>query len=250
MADYSADDVVRIDNHEGVFPALIVCEHASNYIPNELSKLGLPEHALDTHIAWDPGALGVARILSARLDAPLIHATVSRLVIDLNRDPSAVDSIVTVSEDTPIPGNVGLGDAERERRVRDIYRPFHQTIEEFINRRVAAKSIRAVVSIHSFTPVYRGQKRPWHLGFIHDSDDNLARRVFSDLSGDPSLVVALNEPYNPAHGVYHTLDSHACRHGLAPLMVEIRNDLIGTADGEREMAQRLAPAIEAAVRAL
>lgn len=246
----SGDDVAQVENSGGSFPTLIVCEHASNRIPDELSKLGLAETALETHIAWDPGALAVTRALSARLDAPMVYATVSRLVIDLNRDPSAIDSIATISEDTPIPANQSLDEAERRRRIRDIYEPFHRRVDELIDRRAADKSIKAVVSIHSFTPVYRGQKRPWHLGFIHDTDDRLARHMADVLSADPALVVALNEPYNPAHGVYHTLDRHACARELAPLMVEIRNDLITTHDTQQAMAERLAPAIERAIRDL
>ena len=124
-------DAARLENALGAFPALIICEHASNDIPPAMSKLGLADAVLETHIAWDPGALGLAKGLSLMLDAPLLHATVSRLVIDLNRSPSAIDSIVTSSESGVIPGNAGLDDAERRRRVRDIYEPFSPSCERF-----------------------------------------------------------------------------------------------------------------------
>ncbi len=249
MADISAE-IACLENRNGSFPALIVCEHASNHIPERFSNLGLARPILTTHIAWDPGALEVARALSARLHAPLIHATVSRLVIDLNRVPSAPDSIATISENTPIPGNAALEESERQVRVRDIYEPFHRAVEEFINGRVSTKSIKAVVSIHSFTRVYKGHERPWQIGFIHDKDDRLARLALTDLSSDPTLILALNEPYNPSHGVFHTLDRHACQRRLAPLMVEIRNDLIATKVTQDAMAELLADPIGRAIRDL
>lgn len=246
MADIPAEIAV-LENPSGSFPALIICEHASHHIPERFSNLGLAGPALTAHIAWDPGALEVARALSAQLNAPLVHATVSRLVLDLNREPSAPDSITTISENTPVPGNVALDDNERKRRVREIYEPFHQAADALVERRLSEKSIKAVISIHSFTPVFKGQSRPWHLGFIHDKDDRLARAVLRDLSADPALVMALNEPYNTSHGVFHTLDRHAVQRGLAPLMVEVRNDLIAARDTQDAMADRLAGAIEKAV---
>lgn len=239
--------IAAFENRNGSYPALLICEHASNHIPERCSKLGLAEPVLTTHIAWDPGALEVARALSARLDAPLVHATISRLVIDLNRVPSAPDSIPAISEITVIPGNTALDDGERQRRVREIYDPFHHAVDAFVAGRMPEKSIHAVVSIHSFTPVYKGQQRPWHLGFIHDTDDRLARAVLRDLSADPALTIALNEPYNTSHGVFHTLDRHAVQRGLAPLMVEIRNDLIATKTTQDAMAKLLAGAIERAI---
>ena len=96
---------MAVDNPEGRGPFVLVCDHASNWVPTSLKGLGLPDSELERHIAWDPGALELARRLSDLLDAPLVHATVSRLVLDVNRDPSHRGSIVTRSEDTEVPGN-------------------------------------------------------------------------------------------------------------------------------------------------
>ncbi|MBV8793256.1 MAG: N-formylglutamate amidohydrolase [Pseudolabrys sp.] len=216
-------------------------------MPAELSDLGLSSDILATHIAWDPGALEVARGLAEMLNASLVHATVSRLVIDLNRDPSAADSIVTHGEHAPIPGNIALSSAERLRRVQHIYEPFHRSVKQKLDQRL---DMKAVISVHSFTPILRGKTRPWHLGFIYDADDRLARHVTAALSKDPQLIVGLNEPYNVSHGVYHTLERHACRRGLAPLMIEIRNDLIRDRASQKAMARRLAPLLAKAVDAL
>jgi predicted N-formylglutamate amidohydrolase len=185
--------------------------------------------------------------LSRLLDAPLISALVSRLVIDLNRDPSAPDSITALSERTAIPGNVDLDAAERRLRIDEVYHAFHRAADILVEERAAAGRTRAVVSIHSFTPVYRDVKRPWHVGLIFARDERLARHLEAGLARDPDLVVGMNQPYSPADRVFHTLERHAERRGLAPLMIEIRNDLIRRADEQAGWAERLAPLLKEAV---
>jgi predicted N-formylglutamate amidohydrolase len=240
--------VARIENPLGASPVLLICEHASNHLPPIYGTLGLSPEERESHIAWDPGALGVAQHLAEKLDAPLVHATVSRLVIDLNRDPTAPDSIVAMSERTAVPGNADLCAAERDRRVREVYGPFHRAVETFMDERAART--RTVVSIHSFTPVYRDVARPWHVGLIFDADDRLAQKLAAALRQDPTLVVGMNEPYSPADRVFHTLERQAVRRGLAPLMIEIRNDLIRTAGEQAQWGARLAPLIAEAVSTL
>jgi predicted N-formylglutamate amidohydrolase len=239
--------VAVLENESGSSPLLLVCEHASNHLPSRFGTLGLGTDALSSHIAWDPGALGVSRLLSRALDAPLVHATVSRLVLDLNRDPSAPDSIVAVSETTVVPGNRDLDEEERARRVRDVYHPFHDATARLVDERRLAGVTRAVVSVHSFTPVYRGIERPWHIGLIFARDDRMARMVERGLRQEQGLVVGMNEPYSPADRVFHTLERHAEQKGLAPLMIEIRNDLIREPDGQELWSDRLAPLLQEAV---
>lgn len=244
------EPVACIENPQGRSSILLICEHASRHLPRRYGTLGLGAAELESHIAWDPGALGVARALSGLLDAPLIHATVSRLVLDLNRDPSAPDSITDLSERTTIPGNRDLDAAERARRVREVYDAFHGAVDAFTDARKAAGQARAVVSIHSFTPVYRGVPRPWEIGLIFDRDERYARSVEAGLRQDPALTVGMNQPYSPADRVFHTLDRHAVRRGLAPLMIEIRNDLIRTEDGQSAWASRLAPLLREGAQTL
>jgi predicted N-formylglutamate amidohydrolase len=241
----ASEPVARFDNPTGLSPILLICEHASNRLPARYGDLGLSRAERESHIAWDPGALEVAQGLARRLDAPLARATVSRLVLDLNREPSAPDSIAAVSERTAVPGNAGLSEAERQRRVRDVYDAFHRDVERFMHERAAPT--RAVVSIHSFTPVYRDVARPWHVGLIVDRDRRMADAVGAELARDEALVVGLNEPYSPADRVFHTLDRHAVRRGLAPLMIEIRNDLIRTPGEADGWAERLAPLLQEAL---
>jgi predicted N-formylglutamate amidohydrolase len=243
----AAEPVARIDNPDASSPVLLICEHASNRLPATYGTLGLSPLARESHIAWDPGSLGVAQGLSRLLEAPLVHATVSRLAIDLNRDPAAPDSIAEVSERTAIPGNAALSAAERRCRLAEVYEPFHAAIESFMEGRRAPT--RAVISVHSFTPVYRDVVRPWHVGLIFDDDDRLARALEPLLKRDPGLVIGMNAPYSPADRVFHTLERHAVRRGLAPLMIEIRNDLIREPAQQAAWAGRLAPLLGQAVKA-
>nr|WP_246505282.1 N-formylglutamate amidohydrolase [Microvirga antarctica] len=246
----AASGVARVENPDGLAPILLICEHASNAIPFRYRELGLGPAERDSHIAWDPGALAVARQVSHLLDAPLVYATVSRLVIDLNRDPDAPDSIPAMSERTIVPGNVDLDADERAFRVRNVYDPFHRAVDAVVAARGTAGGFSAIVSVHSFTPVYRDVPRPWHIGLIFDGDARYAKAVAAGLQRDPALTIGMNEPYSPADRVFHTLERHAERRGLAPLMIEIRNDLIRTEDGQASWANRLAPLLRDGMQAL
>lgn len=237
-----------IHNPQGGGPLLLICEHASNYVPDEYAGLGLSASDLQRHIAWDIGALGLAKQLADLLDAPLILATHSRLLMDLNRDPSASDSIVVHSEDTAIPGNVDLTPSERCRRRDDFYQPFHTAAAWLIDERLARGQATAVVSIHSFTPRYLDCLRPWHAGVLSRSDRRLADPLINALRRDLALTVGDNQPYAPEQGVYHTLELHAQRRGLLNVLIEVRNDLIGDTRGQAQWAKRLAVDLQEALQ--
>jgi predicted N-formylglutamate amidohydrolase len=239
MRDASRN-VVVVENPDGAGPLVIVCDHASNRIPEEYQSFGFAEDALQTHIAWDPGALAVARLLSARLDAPLLWPDVSRLVIDCNRAPDASSLIVVESEGRPVPANRVVGEEERTRRLDRIHAPYHAAIDACLRRRVAAKLPTALIAIHSFTPVYLGRVRPWQVGIVFEEDRRIADRLIGGLRADPALNVGVNEPYAPADHVYYTVARHAGQWGLPAAMIEIRNDEIGDEAGQRSWADRLA----------
>lgn len=230
---------MAIFNPFGRGPVVLICEHASNYIPDNHGRLGLSDANLDRHIAWDIGALELAKQLASALDAPLAYATQSRLMLDLNRSVEAIDSIVVHSEDTPIPGNHDLPQHERLRRHQKIYLPFHNAVGALIERRLADGISTAVVSIHSFTPNYGGIVRPWHIGVISHEDRWLADLLLAALATEPSLCVGDNQPYGPGDGVYHSLQLHGQTRGLRCAMIEVRNDLIVNDDGQRQWAERL-----------
>lgn len=233
-------DPVRITNPAGRGRYLIVCEHASNWLPASLGTLGLPAADLERHIAWDPGALPVAARLAELLDATLVESRVSRLAIDCNRPVDAPDLIAETSETTRIPGNVGLGAAEREARISLSHRPFHDALAGVIEDRLAHGRESWIVTIHSFTPLYKGVSRPWHIGIIHDEDERLAAPLLAGLRGIAGITVGANEPYSPADRVYYTLERHARPRELPCAMVEIRNDKVADAASQDAWAQRLA----------
>ncbi len=243
VAQKAASEAVRpveIERLDGASPFVFVCDHASNFVPAEFGTFGLDASELTRHIAWDPGALPVARGLSSALDATLIHSGISRLVIDCNRPVDAPDLFWTVSETTVIPGNQNLDGEAKANRIALAYTPFHEAIDRVVKDRLAAGRETWLVSVHSFTPVYKGVSRPWHIGIIHDADERLSAPLMDGLQGLKNITVGDNEPYSPADRVYFTLEKHARSRGLPCAMIEIRNDEITDEIGQRRWAERLA----------
>jgi predicted N-formylglutamate amidohydrolase len=233
-------------NAEGRSPYVLVCEHASRHLPRRLGSLGLSEAERESHIAWDLGAEKVARLLSRLMDAPLLLQRYSRLAYDCNRPPESADAIPEVSELTQVPGNRRLSPEDRLARMREIYRPFHDGVSLLLDRRAAGGVRSLVVSIHSFTPVYKGKPRSVELGILHDRDTTLSAKLIKSF---PNIDARLNEPYGPKDGVLHTLNMHGFARGLQHAMIEIRNDLVAAERGQDEWAQRLSvPLIQAATK--
>lgn len=255
MADEREDrtascEPVFIVNEGGESPYLLVCEHASNHMPESFAGLGLDAEALKAHIAWDPGAVEVARGLSAAMDAPLVEAGLSRLLIDCNRPLDAPDLIPEISETTVVPGNHGLNTVERMARIDLSHRPFHTAVEQMIAMRTARGLPSWIVTIHSFTPVYRGISRPWQIGIIHDEDDRIARPLIAALRQDKGLNVGVNEPYSPADRVYYTLERHARPRNTPCVMIEIRNNEITDSRTQTIWAERLAAILKDIAKAI
>jgi predicted N-formylglutamate amidohydrolase len=237
------DGPVVLVNEMGRSAILLVVEHAGRRIPKALGTLGLPASELERHIAWDIGAEGLARSLSELLDAPLVLQRYSRLVYDCNRPPESPGAMPVISESTRIPGNENLSDAQRNARTEALYRPFHAAVAQLLE----AREKPVLVTVHSFTPVYKGTPRTLDLGILHDDDARLADRLLQACESDADLAVRRNEPYGPQDGVTHTLQLHALPRGLANVMLEIRNDLIADETGQQRMANRLAPLLVQAV---
>ncbi|WP_299816015.1 N-formylglutamate amidohydrolase [uncultured Roseibium sp.] len=241
---------VTVENAEGTGPFVFVCDHASNFLPSPYDQsLGITQADKTAHIAWDPGALGVAMGLSRALDAPLVQSTVSRLIIDCNREETRPDLIPCLSENTQIAGNRDLPASEIEFRLNLAHRPFHKAIDKVINQRLNRGLPTAVVSIHTFTPVYKGHARPWEIGLISDVDRSLADPVIRELRARGDLTVGDNEPYAPSDGVYYTIRRHGEDRKLPCLMIEIRNDEVKTAEEEIRWSDMLAPMLAHSVEA-
>ena len=242
---------VRTVNAAGQGPFAIVVDHASNRIPARYANLGLPPSELVRHIAWDPGALGVSLRLSDLLDAPVVHSTVSRLVIDCNRELHVNDLIPEISEFTVIPGNAAVTDQERAERIASAYLPFHAAIDALLDARAAAGLETILVCMHSFTPVYKGAARPWPIGLIPPYAEAYTAALRDALAADaPDLNIGWNEPYSALKGVTQTLERHGDGRGLAATMIEIRHDEILEPNGVALWADRLARCLSSARVAL
>src|SRR6516165_7224000 len=146
---------------------LLVADHAGNLIPRVLGRLGLIEADCRRHIAWDIGVAGLAQLLADQLDANLIKQNYSRLVIDCNRPLDAATSIPKISENTQIPGNADVNERDRAARIHEIFEPYHAQIEAELDRRQRANRPTALIALHSFVPMFKGARRPWHAGVLY-----------------------------------------------------------------------------------
>lgn len=237
---------LEVHNIEGGSDFVLICEHAGRRIPRSLGDMGLSQTDRRRHIAWDIGARQVALELAARLDAPLFAQLYSRLVCDCNRRPDVADFAPALSEDTAIPANAGIGDAEKAARAKEIFWPFHDAVSAALDARRAAGRRTLLATIHSFTPVYRGRSRPWEIGVLYNRDRHLAPAVADWLKANTDLCVGINEPYSVGDDSDYAIPVHGEKRGLPCVEFEIRNDLIGGEDEAREWARLLARALEAA----
>jgi predicted N-formylglutamate amidohydrolase len=227
-------DAVKTLGLSGPAPVLFLCEHAAAVFPEALGDLRIDETVRQSHVAWDPGALALATRLAERFAAPLVHGAVSRLLYDCNRPPEAPDAIPARSEVFDIPGNVGLSGEECDARCDAIYRPFCAAVDAAMTE----AEPQALVTIHSFTPIYHGKPRAVEIGVLYDADSRLAEALLAqDWDGHD---VRGNEPYGPADGVTHSLKLHAISRGILNVMIEVRNDLIATPEGVGEISDLLA----------
>lgn len=239
---------VELVNAEGGSRVVLVCDHASNRIPQRLGNLGLDPAQLASHIAWDPGAAEVARSLSVQLDAPLLLSGYSRLVIDCNRPLHSAESIASHSAGIQIAGNHGLSPAQRQHRIDALFRPYHDAIDRLLAERAQRRAL--LLSIHSFTPVWHGQPRPWHIGISGWHETRFTALLIDALAGEEAISVGDNQPYPIEDDIDYTLPLHADAHGIPGVMIEIRQDVIDTEAAAIAWARRLAQAyriIEASV---
>jgi predicted N-formylglutamate amidohydrolase len=227
-------------NAAGSSPFLLVCDHFGRLIPRRLGDLGVPSAELTRHIAWDIGIAGVAEVLSGQLDAHLIAQRYSRLVIDCNRPPVVPSSIPRLSEATLIPGNEGLEPAAVAARRAAIFQPYHARISEVIERRQRDGVPTVLVSLHSFTPSYAGVARPWHVGTLYHRDTRLPPLLLRQLRQERDLVIGDNQPYAVSDLTDYSIPVHGEARGLINSGIEIRQDLIADAAGQRQWADRLA----------
>jgi predicted N-formylglutamate amidohydrolase len=228
---------------------VIVVDHASARIPRRLGDLGLPPSELQRHIAWDIGALAVARLVSASLDAPLVAQNYSRLVIDCNRDPEVASSIPTISEHTGIPGNRALSEADKAARRREIFDPYHDQVRALLDARAAAGQPTILVAQHSMTNVFKGTSRAMHAAVLYNRDRRFAGLLLDMLQREPELIVADNQPYFVSDETDYSIPYHGEARGLPHVEIEIRQDLLLDEAGQHEWARRITRALQDAEQA-
>lgn len=219
---------------------LFVCDHARSAIPPQYKNLGLPEVQLSRHIAYDIGMERLTRALSIKLNAPAVISTFSRLLLDPNRGEDDPTVLMRLSDGAVVPGNRYADAHERELRLKLYHRPYHAAISQSVDRMITGDRAPLIVSLHSFTPIWRGITRPWHAGVLWDRDGRAASALLSELQAEEDLVVGDNEPYSGAL-TNDTMNRHGTQRGLSHVLLEVRQDLVADDAGVEAWAQRLAP---------
>ncbi|HET9953191.1 MAG TPA: N-formylglutamate amidohydrolase [Polyangiaceae bacterium] len=228
-------------------PFFLTCDHASNRLPKKLGDLGLAAAELERHIAWDIGAAGLSEALARELGGFLILQNYSRLAIDCNRPLSSETSITKTSEATEIPGNRGLGSEQALARIASIFEPYHRRIEHELARREQRGQSTVLLAIHSFTPVFHGVARPWHVGVLYQRDTRLAHALLQLLRSNSDLVVGDNQPYSVSDTSDYGIIQYGERRGLPHVELEVRQDLITEPAQQTSWARRLAPMFRSAL---
>ena len=219
---------------------ILICDHGGRRIPRALGDLGVAAADMDRHIAWDIGAASVARLLSARLDAFAVIQVYSRLVIDCNRPLDSAGSIVSRSETTDIPGNVGVDREQAAARAREIFQPYHDRIAAELDRRAASAQVPILISVHSFTPVFHASARPWHIGTLYGRDARVARLLLAAVRGEGQWNAGDNQPYAVTPTTDYAIPVHGEGRDIPHVGIEIRQDLIENEEGQSHWAERIA----------
>jgi predicted N-formylglutamate amidohydrolase len=236
-------------NEQAAARLLFLCDHGSNAVPKELVLLGLERTESERHIAYDIGAAELTRALSDRWAAPALVACWSRLVVDLNRGPDDPTIVVKVTDGRIIPGNRQLDRAGVGDRIRRFHAPYHEAVAARVRDALAQGIVPVLVSIHSFTPVWRGQPRPWHIGILWDKDGRLPLALLERLRQETDITVGDNEPYS-GELENDTLYRHGTMNGLPHVLIEVRQDLIADKPGVERWAERLSKALADALTAM
>ncbi len=225
-------------------PILIVCDHASNYIPLGLGGLGIDQQHLQQHIAYDIGAAGVSRNMAHDMGVTTVLGGFSRLVLDPNRFLTAHDSIPSISDGVVIVGNEMLSATDRMLRVEELFIPYHSAINRAITRILDDFVMPLMLSVHSYTPIFQGFERPWEIGVLWEGDDGVASLLIDYLRENSDYHVGENEPYHACNPVGYTVKTHAESNGYPNVLVEIRQDLIADEQGQKIFANLLSGALE------
>ena len=226
---------------------LVTCEHASNRLP---AGFELPAQLLKLHIAWDPGALPVARHIARRFGAQLLQGEYSRLVADLNRTAGNRVLMRQVSDGHPIPFNRGLSAGERAARIERYYRPYRDAVIAAADDLIAARGRCVHICVHTFTPALAGRQRGNDIGLLHDPDWGIERAVCVDLrehlDRDTDYVTWFNRPYSgTADGILPAMRRRYPPRQFVGIELEINQKYAGSPAALRAVAAAIADGLEA-----
>jgi len=233
----------EVVNPEGTAPFILTCDHASARVPAALEGLGLDEAVIRRHIGWDIGAAELARRLSHRFDATLVMSGYSRLVIDCNRELDDPTSIPEISDGVIVPGNRALHPRAIEARQAQLFQPYHNAVRAALKRFADKGHAPGIISMHSFTPVFKGDERPWHIGVLWNKDPRIPKPFIANLERDPDIAVGENKPYSGQDEYGYTIHNHAEANGFPHVLIEVRQDLIDTQHGAAAWSERVARAL-------
>lgn len=245
--DEDEPEAVVVERPDSTSPYVFVCDHFGNRIPRKLGNLGVHTDDLQRHIAWDVGVSGLAEEFARRFDATLIKQLYSRLVIDCNRPLDSATSIPVVSENTEVPGNRDISPQEIASRRSEIFAPYHDTIASILDARQQAGQPTILLALHSFTPVYHGESRPWHVGLLYNRDARLAQLFLKLLAEDETLCLGNNQPYTVDDFSDYSIPVHGEKRGIPHLLFELRHDMIERESDQYRWAHRLARSLERAL---
>ncbi len=231
-------------NDGGSARVLLVADHASPYFPASMNQLGVADWVLERHVTWDIGSDLLTKYLADLIDAPAILAGFSRLIIDPNRQLDDPTAFLEVSDGIAIPGNQGLSEAQKELRIKSFFQPYHDAIAARLKAFHAGGTVPALISMHTCTPVFAEVVRRWHIGVMWDKDPRIALPLMENLGRMDDICFGDNEPYSGRHTHDFTIDHHAEPAGLPHVGIEVRQDLVGQAEGARKWAGILAAALQ------
>lgn len=246
MNDFTVQSQIlkpEILNADACGGVIVLCDHATNFIPADFANLGLEEAHLEKHIAWDIGAADVTRKICSMMGVAGVLAPVSRLLIDCNREPDHKTLVPPISDGISIPANQDLGARAVEARKAAYYTPFHEACGALVESHLKAGKVPLVVGMHSFTPEMAGQPRPWQAGFLWNKDPRLAQAMIGMLERETDLTVGDNLPYS-GRDLYYTMQRHGADHGLPQTTIEVRQDLLATDAMTTEWAALLADILD------
>ncbi len=245
VPDLPEGEQVAFDIVEGNWTGglLLICDHARNFVPPHYDNLGLSDAQLSRHIAYDIGMEALTRRLAGSLGVPAVLSTYSRLLIDPNRGVVDATVLMRLSDGAVVPGNRYADHAEKERRLSRYHRPYHKAISASIEHMMASGQSPIVISLHSFTPIWRGFVRPWHAGVLWDRDGRVAKPLIAALKEGGDLIVGDNEPYT-GELTGDTMNRHGTCRGISHALLEVRQDLVSDSAGVEHWAARLAPIFE------